>query len=341
MKLILEYIWIDGYGSYRSKTKIMKVEDGFSVNTSTLPLWNFDGSSTAQASGDDSEVILKPVYVTLDPFRRWHNTDVDKAFLVLCETYLLDKSPHSTNTRHRANEIFFNNRHLKPMYGIEQEFFITKDNRPLGFPDDVSRPFPQKDYYCGLGGGNAIGRECVEEAMNNFLYAGLNITGLNAEVAPSQWEFQVCEVGITAADQLIMLRYILNRTAENFGWNIDYHPKPVKGDWNGSGCHTNFSTLDMREDGGMDLILDAIGKLGKTHLFHMENYGDYNKERLTGHHETAHWSKFSWGIADRGASSRIPRETELNGKGYFEDRRPASNMDPYVVTSLLLSTVTS
>ena len=331
MKLLLEYIWLDGYDTLRSKTKVMSVEsDDYSVNPSSLPVWNYDGSSTGQASGDDSEVILKPVYVVPDPFRRKYKLSMPpiRCFLVLCETYLPDGNPHPSNTRHAAKQLFFENRDEKPMFGIEQEFFITKYGNPLGFPDKTLRPLPQKDYYCGLGGGNAVGRDCVELAMDNFLYAGLNITGLNAEVAPSQWEFQVCETGILASDQLILLRYILNRTAELFGWNVDYHPKPIKGDWNGSGCHTNFSTLSMREEGGYTHILEAIEKLRDTHLMHMENYGNYNKERLTGHHETAHWSEFSWGVADRGASIRIPRETEANGCGYFEDRRPASNMDP-------------
>ena len=343
MKYLLEYIWIDGYGTYRSKTKVMFVSSkDYSINPTTLPKWNFDGSSTGQAKGEDSEVILNPVYVVKDPFRRRYKFSSHEelpCYLVLCDTYLPDGTPHPSNTRFAANNFFFEHREQKPMFGIEQEFFITKYGNPLGFPDKTLRPLPQKDYYCGVGGGNAIGRDCVETALDNLLYAGINITGLNAEVAPSQWEFQVCEIGIKASDQLILLRYILTRTAETFGCNIEYHPKPIKGDWNGSGCHTNFSTLSMRQEGGYAHILEAIEKLKETHLEHMECYGNFNKERLTGLHETAHWSDFSWGVANRGASIRIPRETEANGCGYFEDRRPASNMDPYKVTTKIFSTV--
>ena len=178
----------------------------------------------------------------------------------------------------------------------------------------------------------------LSKALSNCLISKLSITGLNAEVAPSQWELQVCAEGIKAGDQLIMLRYILNRTAEQYGLSINYHPKPAEGDWNGSGCHVNFSTTKMREDGGYQLILDAIKKLEQKHQQHMEAYGADNQLRMTGAHETASYDKFSYGVANRGASVRIPRSTEAEQKGYLEDRRPASNMDPYVVTSMIFAT---
>ena len=346
MSHLLEYVWIDGYGTYRSKTKVVKSPD--EVGEYLDPLWNYDGSSTNQADGSDSEVLIRPCVYFPDPFRRTceYNSSVDKGDrierssnrLVLCDTLLPDGTPHSTNTRALAQKVFETHKDEEAMFGIEQEFFLYKDGRPLGFPES-GYPGPQRDYYCGVGASNAFGRDCVEKALDNFLYAGLNITGLNAEVAPGQWEFQVCCKGIEAADQLIMLRYILNRTAEEFGYDVVYHPKPVSGDWNGSGCHTNFSTKRMREEGGYEHIMSAIHKLEERHLEHIEAYGIDNKLRLSGHHETAHWSKFSYGVANRGASIRIPRSTEADGCGYFEDRRPASNMDPYVVTSKILQTV--
>ncbi len=349
MSHLLEYVWIDGYGTYRSKTKVVK-----STETAEYldPIWNYDGSSTNQAAGSDSEVLIRPRVYFPDPFRRRRSCDYDSTVdkddhalrssnrLVLCDTLLPDGTPHPTNTRATAEKVFERYADEESMFGIEQEFFLCKDGRPLGFPEG-GFPSPQRDYYCGVGASNAFGRECVERALDNFLYAGLNITGLNAEVAPGQWEFQVCCKGIEAADQLTMLRYILNRTAEEFGYDVVYHPKPVEGDWNGSGCHTNFSTKCMREEGGLEHIMNAISKLETKHLEHIEAYGIDNKLRLSGHHETAHWSKFSYGVANRGASIRIPRSTEAGGCGYFEDRRPASNMDPYVVTSKILQTVMS
>jgi glutamine synthetase len=328
--VLLEYIWIDGFGKARSKTKVYnklfnKVDE--------LPEWNYDGSSTGQAPGNDSEVIIKPRVIYDDPFRE------DNHKLVLCDTWLPNGQAHSTNTRVKAVEIFNKNLELEPLFGIEQEFFLTSNGHPIGFPQDrISLPLAQGGYYCGTGAQNSIGRECIEDAFQKCLYAGLKLTGLNAEVAPSQWEFQVCAQGIDAADQLVVMRYILDRTAEEYEWNIELHPKPVKGDWNGSGCHTNYSTKPMREEGGWDIIIDAIEKLGKKHSYHMENYGEGNRYRMTGKHETASYDKFSYGVADRGSCIRIPTSTEKDRKGYLEDRRPASNMDPYIVTSLIFET---
>lgn len=330
--MLVEYIWLDSNNNPRSKTRVIKDK----AELLNLPIWNYDGSSTGQAVGSDSEVLIKPGPIFKDPFRG------DDNILVLCETYNSDMTPHITNTRHKAIQLFNKNLKLEPMFGIEQEFFLETNNTILGWysPNNSKHiPTPQNNYYCGVGNSNAIGRECIEHAFKNCLYAGLSLTGLNAEVAPSQWEFQVCETGIVAADQLIMMRYILNRTAELHGLNINYHPKPITdGDWNGSGCHVNFSTQSMRDANGYPIILDAINKLKIKHDYHMLQYGADNHLRMTGLHETASFDKFSYGVANRGASVRIPRTTEANKCGYFEDRRPSSNMDPYIVTSLIFET---
>ena len=326
----VEYIWIDGFGITRSKTNVIRhpIE-----GIGDLPIWNYDGSSTAQAPGSDSEVLIKPRAIYPDPFRG------DPHLMVLCDTWLPDGTPHPTNTRVKAEQIFSQAPELEPMFGIEQEFFLVKEGRPVGFPENSQHfPTPQQHYYCGAGADNAVGRECIEEAFDNCLRAGLSLTGLNAEVAPSQWEFQVCDIGINVGDQLNMMRYIINRTAEHYGWTLELHPKPISGDWNGSGCHTNYSTKPMRDKGGYPVIMDAIEKLSQRHTSHMRNYGVDNDKRMTGAHETAEFGKFSYGVANRGCSVRIPRSTEANGCGYLEDRRPASNMDPYVVTSLLFET---
>jgi len=338
---IYEYIWMDAKGKMRSKTKAVSHEEGELGQTAVqLPIWNYDGSSTGQASGEDSEVLLYPVARFPDPFRRgtFSNGGITGE-LVLCETYMPDGTPHSTNSRYYAHQIF-KGEHLKdmdPMFGLEQEFFLVKDGKPLGFGANCY-PEPQGSYYCGTGGDHMLGRDCVEEAFQNCLYANLALTGLNAEVAPAQWELQVCANGIDAADQLCVMRYILDRTAEKYGWSVSLDPKPIIGDWNGSGCHTNFSTKAMREEGGYKVILAAINKLSKKHNTHMRFYGDGNERRLTGAHETSPFDIFTWGVANRGASIRIPRTTEADGRGYFEDRRPAANMDPYKVTSLLFQT---
>ena len=325
--MLLEYIWIDGKGGLRSKTR---VHNGTGNDINTFPIWNYDGSSTGQATGDNSEVFIRPQSLFNDPFR-----PNGENYLVMCDTLLPDGTPHPSNTRVKAVETFNLKPDAKPMFGIEQEFFLNKNTKPIGVLSDNIKS--QGDYYCSIGGDNAIGRECIELAFANCLFAGLSLTGLNAEVAPSQWEFQVCDYGIHVCDQLYIMRYIINRTAEKYGWNMCIHPKPLLGDWNGSGCHINFSTESMRNKGGYSDIMKCISKMATHHSTHIKEYGDDNHLRMSGLHETASYHNFTYGVANRGCSIRIPQDTERNQCGYLEDRRPASNMDPYKVTSIIFS----
>lgn len=349
MKIIAEYIWLGGNNEYRSKTRTIdssisreELVKNNLVNELLDPKhydeWNYDGSSTGQAQGDDSEVMLRPAAVYMDPFRKAPNV------LVLCETYKPDGTPLPNNHRKEALHLFNKDKAAEPWFGIEQEFYIM-DNGGQYMSKESQKSLGQENaetqgqYYCSVGANNAFGRQVVERAYLASLDAGLNVSGINAEVGPGQWEIQVgpC-IGIDAGDQVTMLRYILHRVGELCGVQISFHPKPLKGDWNGSGCHTNYSTKEMREKGGMAVIREAMKKLEKRHSEHMEVYGSDNRERMTGLHETADYDHFSWGVANRGASIRIPRSTERDNKGYFEDRRPSSNMDPYIVTSKLFET---
>ena len=335
MSLFLEYIWLDSSFNLRSKTKVMFLKKDVNsfqdLKIEMIPQWNYDGSSTGQAEGNYSEIILQPMVLYQNPFRK------TKGAIVLCETFTPNNKPTKENTRRNAVHIFEKYKNLNPLFGLEQEFFFYKNNQPNYFTIH-DNPESQGDYYCGVGGKNivSIERQCAEECLLNAVFAGIQVTGMNVEVAPSQWEIQLCSNSIKAADQLILLRYIINRTAEKYGLYMNIDPKPIQGDWNGSGCHVNFSTEQMRQKNGYSYILDAIHKLKETHLSDIEQYGVGNKERLSGNHETSSWETFSHGVADRSASIRIPNNTFLNKCGYFEDRRPSSNMDPYVVTSLLL-----
>lgn len=337
--ILAEYIWIGGSGNpddLRSKTKTIAVSNGKAPALEDLPVWNYDGSSTGQAPGKDSEVFLVPCAMYPDPFRRGNN------ILVLCEAVLPDakRTPIPTNTRADAVKRFNKALDQEPWYGIEQEYtlFHSDGITPLGWPKN-GYPGPQGPYYCSAGAQNSFGRRIVESHYRAMLYCGIKVSGCNAEVMPGQWEYQVgpC-VGIESGDHLVMSRYLMLRVCEDFGVIVSFDPKPKAGDWNGAGCHTNFSTKPMREDGGYEVILAAVKKLGKRHEEHIAVYGLGNERRLTGAHETAPITKFSYGVANRGASIRIPRQAKAQGKGYFEDRRPASNMDPYVVTSMIFDT---
>lgn len=336
-----EYIWIGALSldgrDLRSKTKTIELaNEDEEIKCSDLPIWNYDGSSTGQAPGSDSEVFLKPVAIFRDPWRRGRNV------LVLCESCLPDGklSPIPTNTRRAAAAIMESGKNAHPWFGIEQEYTLFRGDglAPLGWPVG-GFPAPQGPYYCGAGAEKAFGRRIVESHYRACLYAGVKIAGCNGEVMPGQWEYQVgpCE-GIQAGDHLIVSRYILSRVCEDFGVRLSLDPKPILGDWNGAGAHTNYSTEAMRNDGGWEHVLVVVDKLRQRHLEHIGVYGVGNEKRLTGAHETAPMHAFSCGIAHRGASVRIPRDTFTGRKGYIEDRRPASNMDPYIVTAMIVKT---
>lgn len=331
---IYEYIWLDAKNDFRSKTKVIYAEK----KPENLPTWNYDGSSTGQAIGTDSEIFLKPSCLFRDPFR-----DNENSFLVWCETMDRNMNFLKNSNRHLALETFENFKSEEPWFGLEQEYFIMdpKTNLPVGFSPNQN-PEPQGKYYCGVGADRAYQRVIPETHLEYCLYAGIKICGLNAEVAPAQWEYQIgpCE-GIEAGDHLWVSRYILNRIAESYGFNISYHPKPLgpNADWNGSGCHTNFSTKKMRCENGIITIYDSIKRLAQNHYEHIKNYGEYNEDRMSGKHETSSYYKFTYGRANRGASVRIPNQVLEESKGYFEDRRPAANCDPYLVTNLIMKTV--
>jgi len=340
MLIKLEYIWLDGYqpeSNLRSKTKIWGWDPTQNPKYNTLrengpcpeelPTWSFDGSSTRQAEGNFSDCLLHPVRVIADPQRK-------QAFLVLCEVLNADGTPHSSNNRHllESSEEYW--------FGFEQEYTLIKDGKPLGFPKD-GNPDPQGLYYCSVGTRNVNGRNIAEEHLNTCLSAGLTITGINAEVLLGQWEYQILSKGCKrASDDLWLSRYLLHRTCEKHNIHVEFHPKPVIGDWNGSGLHTYFSNDKMRDEGGKEYFISICESLKERHTEFIANYGSSNDLRLTGEYETADINKFSYGVSDRGASIRIPiGVVNDKWKGYLEDRRPASNADPYKITKLISETL--
>lgn len=331
MKSKLEYIWLDGYAptqNLRSKTMIRENFDGALEN---CPQWSFDGSSTRQASGDDSDCLLQPVAIFPDP-------DRVNGYLVMCEVLNADESPHRSNGRSTIDDDdddFW--------FGFEQEYFLWDPNinAPVGFPAN-GYPGPQGMYYCSVGAHNCHGREIVDEHLDISLEAGINVEGINAEVAAGQWEFQVFSKGAkSAGDETWICRYLLERTAEKHGLSINYEPKPLgkELDWNGSGMHANFSNSAMREAGEEEIFTRICENFGRNIDRHIAVYGEGNDQRLTGLHETQAIDVFSYGISDRGASIRIPVATIQAGwKGRLEDRRTASNADPYKVAAAIIRT---
>jgi len=329
--VIAEYIWIDASGGTRSKCKTLKKKP---ESVKELSEWNFDGSSTGQAPGDNSDVYLRPVAMYPDPFRLGDN------ILVMCECWMSDGKPNAYNFRHDASVLMEKNASQEFWFGLEQEYtLLDPQGWPYGWPKN-GFPAPQGPYYCGNGTGKVFCRDIVEAHYKACLYADINISGTNAEVMPAQWEYQIgpC-TGIELGDHMWMSRFLLHRVAEDFGAKVTFAPKPIPGDWNGAGLHTNVSTAEMRADGGMKAIEKAMESLSKRHKEHMTVYGEGNEARMTGGHETAAYDKFSWGVANRGCSVRVNRACADEGKGYFEDRRPASNADPYQITGMIVETL--
>ena len=327
----LEYIWLDGTeptAQLRSKTKIVK---SFDRCCGEAPIWGFDGSSTNQAVGSDSDCVLKPVRLYPNPLEKGNHT------LVLCEVWTVNNHSHETNTRHMLDLTlqYLDDDTIDEWVGFEQEYTLYENGLPFGWPE-IGEPPPQGDYYCGRNAGEEI----VTEHTDACIEAGISIAGTNAEVMLGQWEYQIGAGGsLHMSDDLWIARWLMEKICYKHGITVSLDPKPIEGDWNGAGCHTNFSTRYMREDGGIEIIFKACMDLEKVHKEHMAEYGEGNERRLTGLHETQAIDEFNWGVSDRGASIRIPWQVDKDKCGYLEDRRPSSNCDPYRVSKKMIETI--
>jgi len=296
-----------------------------------FPIWNFDGSSTNQADTGNSDCLLNPVRHYIPQTFPLENNTV----YVLCEVLNPDGTPHETNKRSEIGEGFED-----LWFGFEQEYFIREEinGSILGHKRNILKG--QGEYYCGVG-HNVVGRSFVDEHLNMCLNYGINITGINAEVALGQWEYQVFSEGKhKGGDDLWMTRYLLYKVSEKYGYHIELHPKPLThGEWNGSGMHTNFSTDKMRNERDEKYFMALFNAFESRHQDHIRAYGSQNHLRLTGQFETQSIDKFSWGVSDRGASIRVPQGTANEWKGYVEDRRPGSNADPYKIISEIVKSL--
>ena len=339
----VEYIWLDGTQpsqQIRSKTRILSLPENRTPGLADFPEWSYDGSSTNQSTGNNSDLNLVPVRLCKDPIRG------EGHYLLLCEVSNEEGTPHETNTRAILRKVLASEENKEPWFGFEQEYTLYSNGYPLGWPNG-GYPAPQGPFYCGVGADKVYGREIVEKHMVACSEAGLHIYGINAEVMPGQWEFQIgyrgfddTLDGLVFADHLQLARWLLQRIAEDYNITVSFENKPMKGDWNGAGCHTNFSTKEMRSpEHGREAIQDAIHKLNKKHLEHVRVYGAGLESRLTGLHETCSIHEFKAGVAHRGASIRVPSQVHQKGYGYIEDRRPGANCDPYLVCARLIVTI--
>ena len=346
--ILAEYIWLDGgipVRQMRSKARVINFKNPNKVSLEDFPEWSFDGSSTNQATGHDSDCILKAVNFVPDPIRGEGN------YLVMCEVYNPDgETPHASNSRAQLRAVLDAGADKSDIWaGFEQEYTMFDGAVPQGWPHN-GFPAPQGPYYCGVGPRQISGaaRDLVEEHAQVCIEAGLLFYGINAEVMPGQWEFQIGYRGVDGedagllnmSDHLWLGRWLLHRLSEKYDIHVSLENKPVKGDWNGAGCHTNISTKFTRDKiQGRKAIDDAVTKLGQKHAQHIILYGDKLDERLTGAHETCSINEFRAGDADRGCSIRIPKPVVIKGYGYLEDRRPGANADPYLVSARIAATI--
>lgn len=352
MKIIAEYIWLDHQNNFRSKTKIFDIDNEITpwFKLSTYPKWNYDGSSTGDIPENNehqTECFLYPIAIYKDPF---YNTTLEgeiyKNMLVLCNnSYILNNKEvgvHSIMFNH-LTEISKTLDKQEYRFGFEQEFFMI--NPETNLPPSVKdyRTVRQGQYYCSTGVGNAFHRDFLNDTQSKLLDAGIQLTGFNYEVAPGQAEFQVSDYGIEALFQLITLRYILQRNGEDYNLKISFENVLSSGDnINNTGCHTNISTNNTRNEVmGMKYITDTLKDLEERVITNEDEFnsvfGKGNSKRLCGILETSKWNEFSWGMGTRHTSIRIPNEVMKNGYGYFEDRRPGGNMNPFNYVYYLLN----
>ena len=329
----LEYIWIDGSRPWGIRSKIKVITGDFDPDIHEVPIWNFDGSSTNQAVGDDSDCVLQPIRCYPHPY-----TDGHDSWIVFCEVMTSEGNVHETNTRSEFMKAFMNNSNSEPWFGFEQEYSIIHNNRPLGFPDN-GFPSPQGIYYCGVGGDIAVGQECANDIFQNAIKSDLNVTELSGGVAPSQWTIKLGgDVKVKLLDDLICLRYIIAKTSEKYGVTICFHPQLLKEEWNGSGCVIEYSNERMRQDKECNYIRNTVIKnLDKAHAEYVSKCGEDNNRRLLGTNNTSKHEEFTSGVGKYDCSVRIPKLTNENGYGSIEDRRPGANIDPYVVIPHLLN----
>ena len=358
MPVLADYVWKTPQG-YRWKTRVF--DDTFKLNESvkpTFPIWDFNGDSTGQfnetsetsetseTTETSTEMVLTPVFVCNDPIRPGYNhpkhgKNFHSGFIVLCEVTYQNEKPVRGCNRQWAKTVFDANIDKDPKFGMKQEYYIfdPRTQTPMGFKDNKSIR-KQGHYYARMGENN--GRGIAEKHMEMCLSAGINISEMNANVGPSQWTYNIgfC-TGIEASDQLMVSRYLLERICEASCVAISWHPKPVIGEWNGSGCHVMYGTKYTRcevenESDGYNYIKQTINNLEAKHSEMLLTFSDGNRTRLDGNNDSSLLDKFTWGVGTYNKSVSVPCQVMKSKKGYIIDMRPGADMDPYLTTATIL-----
>jgi glutamine synthetase len=321
---VAEYVWLDGKGQTRSKCKTM---DKTPSGCDDCTIWTFNGACTDQAEAVSSDVYLVPRKVFTDPIRGAPHV------LVVCECITQAMEPAKGNFRAECAEVMEKFANSDPWFGLEQEYVLMDDQ---GTPLTVAAG----DNYCGRGALSLpkYMREIMGDHYAQCLSAGIKISGMNCESGRAQAEFQIgpCK-GLNAGDHMIAARHTLHKCANRYRCAVSF--KGYHSDIEvPSGMHVNFSSRETRGDGGLIIIEKVCRALGRRMKEAIGVYGGENAERLCGKKDTSEMNSFSFAIADRTASIRIPRSVGIVAKGYLEDRRPSANSDPYRVTAFVMKT---
>jgi glutamine synthetase len=347
----MEYLWIDAFDTIRSKTKVKmfnstdfkKLPSEFGevgsveFDKNLIPEWYFDGSSTNQSCEQNSDVILKPKFICLDPFNESNNI----SFLVLCDTYNSNDTPHKTNKRVECSIIEEQSTRQNPLFGISQEYIICFLDSSIGnnFYQYAKNESP---YYCGIGSNKIAIRNIMNDHLTKCLKAGLHFRGMNTGIEANKGEFQLGELSMTLiGDELWVARYILIRVCELYNAYPVFESKDIEKyeKYDISKGYVNFSTNKMRSENGFDNIIETCEKLKLKHKEYLDICGIESTNTNCGIENTnSHCENFNFGVSNRTTSVRIPFNAEKNKKGYLEDRRAPANMNPYVVTSIIVKT---
>jgi glutamine synthetase len=351
VRVNVEYLWLDAKHHTRSKMRTLYLSHDEAADISlddpasalrVIPRWEFDGGATGQATAGGRECVLEPVHAIRHPFPLRPLSI--PTWLVMCELRIGSGRIHPTDTRAMTRHSFENSaviRDQRALFSAEQEFFFFDKATKAPHGWTIKSTLPRDEYYCGVNRSLKVEREIINELYEKCLACDIPICEASQEVSPAQWKYRIGPAPAPLiGDLLYFAKFILFRLCERHDLYPAFNPKPIKGDWNGSGCHFTISTRHTRHSVkdpadssrfscGSARIREITDKMSDNHEDFMRSTGSKNIERLTGTHNTSNFRTFSIGINTKSASVAI----DSSGRG-LEDRRPGANVDYYTILSL-------